>query len=143
MEEQTTPAVTEDASRDDAEDNAHLAAAEYVGRRLRDIAGTREAILTRAFDRYVDGIRHTIWDMNYETFQVVMREVVNSQQDHMSKIVWIFAGALHMSEAVRETGSDMMILQKEYLDKLAGFVGSYINDQGLAPWVEQQGGWVS
>ena len=137
-EEHTTPAVTEDASKDDA----HLDAAVYVGRRLRDIAGTREATLTQAFDRYIDGIRHTIWDMNYETFQAVMREVVNSQQDHLSRIVWTFAGALHISELVRVTDSDM-ILQNEYLNKFAGFVGSFINDQGLMPWVEQQGGWVS
>ena len=138
MEDHTTPPVTEDASRDDA----HLAAAVYVGRRLRDIAGTREATLTQAFDRYIDGTRHTIWDMNYETFQAVMREVVNSQQDNLSQIEWTFAGALHISEAIRGTSSDMT-LQNEYLDKLAGFVGSYINDEGLAPWVEQQGGWVS
>lgn len=138
MEEQTTPTVTEDASKDDA----HLAAAVYVGRRLRDIAATREATLTQAFNRYMDNITHTIWDMNYETFQAVMREVINSQQDHMSQIVWTFAGALHISEAVRVTGSNM-ILQNEYLNKFAGFVGSFINDQGLMPWVEQQGGWVS
>ena len=65
--------------------------------------------------------------MNYETFQAVMREVVNSQQDHLSKIVWTFAGALHISEAVHVTGSDV-ILQNEYLNKFAGFVGSFIND---------------
>ena len=124
------------------EEHAHLDAAVYVGRRLRDIAGTREATLTQAFDRYIDGIRHTIWDMNYETFQAVMREVVNSQQDHLSQIVWTFAGALHISELVRATDNDM-ILQNEYLNKFAGFVGSFINDQGLMPWVEQQGGWVS
>ena len=138
QEEHTTPAVTEDASRDDT----YLAAAVYIGRRLRDIAGTREATLTQAFDRYIDGIRHTIWDMNYETFQAVMREVVNSQQDHLSQIVWTFAGALHISEAILVTGCDK-ILQDEYLNKFAGFVGSFINDQGLMPWVEQQGGWVS
>ena len=133
--EQTSPAVREEVREDDSQ----RAAAEYVGRRLREMAGANEPTLTRAFDGY---IRRSIWDMNYETFQEVMRDVVNSQQNNMNKVLWTFAGFLHISNAVRETDNDVS-LQNEYLDKFARFVGRFINDQGLMSWVEQQGGWVS
>ena len=133
--EQTSPAVREEVREDDAQ----RVAAEYVGRRLREMAGANEPKLTQAFDGY---IRRSIWDMDYETFQEVMRDVVNSQQNNMNKVLWTFAGFLHISNAVRETDNDIS-LQNEYLDKFARFVGRFINDQGLMSWVEQQGGWVS
>lgn len=136
--EQTSPAVSEGEARDEAQ----RAAAIYVGRRLRQIAGANQTTLIQAFNGYVAGITQSIWDIEYETFQRIMRDIVNSQQDNMNKIVWTFAGALHISEAVRVTGNDVR-LQNEYLDKFARFVGRFINDQGLMPWVEQQGGWVS
>ena len=120
----------------------HLAAAEYVGHRFREIAGTHDATLTRTFDQYIDSMIPTIWDMNYETFQIIMMEAIKTPRDSLNKIVRTFAGALHISEAVYETGNDKN-LQNRYLDMFARFVGKFINDQGLRSWVEQQGGWVS
>ena len=128
--EQTGAAMTDDS--------AHLAAAEYVGHRMREIAGEQES----TFDQHIDSIRHTIWAMNYETFQTIMMKAIKTPRDSLNKIVQTFAGALRISEAVYETGDDKK-LQNQYLDMFARFVGKFINDQGLRSWVEQQGGWVS
>lgn len=126
-----------------AADDAHLAAAEYVGRRLRELAAANDDTFTRAFERYVEGTAQTIWDINYETFQRIMTDVIASQQDHLmshlNRIVLIFAGGLHISEALREAGNDQF--QNRYLDTYARYVSRFIVDQGLMPWVEQQGGW--
>ena len=129
--EQTSAAMTDDS--------AHLAAAEYVGRRIREIAGEQELTLTQAFNRYIDSMRHT---MNYETFQIIMMEAIKTSRDSLNRIVRTFAGALRISEAVYETGNDKN-LQNQYRDMFARFVGKFINDQGLRSWVEHQGGWVS
>ena len=123
----------------DEEDTRCLAAAEYVGRRLREIvSGTHEDTLTQAFSEYVSGVTRTIFDINYETFQGIMREVIRTQQNQLNQIVLTFGGALHISEALREVGNDMHC-QEEY----ARYVGRFIVDRGLMPLVEQLGGWVS
>ena len=102
------------------------------------MAPAHEATLTRAFNSYVAGLTRTIFDMNYETFQRIMSEVISAQQDQFNQIVLIFAGALHISKALRDVGNDMH-RQEEY----ARYVGRSIVDQGLMPLVEQLGGWVS
>lgn len=74
-----------------------------------------------------------------------MTDVIASQQDHLmnhlNQIVLIFAAGLHISEALRVAGNDQF--QNRYLDTYARYVSKFIVDQGLMPWVEQQGGWVS
>ena len=125
------------------EDDPQQAAVIYVGRRLREIARENEATLIQAFNEYVAGIRQSIWDIDYDTFQRIMRDAVNSQQDNINKVLLTFAGAFYISEVVRVTGNDES-LQEDYVCKFAGFVATFINDHlGLMSWVEQQGGWVS
>lgn len=113
-------------------------AAEYVGQRLRDMASAHESTLTQAFSRYVTGLTQTIFDINYETFQGIMSEIISTQRDQLNQIVLTFAGALHISVALREVGNDMH-RQEEY----ARYVARFIVDQGLMPLVEKLGGWVS
>ena len=123
----------------DEEDAQRLAAAaEYVGRRLREIAAAHADTLTQAFSRYVAGVTRTIFDINYEIFQGIMSEVISTQRDQLNQIVLTFAGALHISEALHEVGNDMH-RQEEY----ARYVGRFIVDRGLMPLIEQLGGWVS
>lgn len=124
------------------DDDDHLAAAEYVGRRLREIAAANNDTLMRGFERYVAGLTQTIWDINYEVFQRIMSDVITSQQSHLDRIALTFAGALHISEAVRVVGNDTS-LQNQYLNQFAGYAARFIVDQGLMSWVEKQGGWVS
>ena len=136
MPEDTTPAVTD-------EDPQRLAAAaEYVGRRLREIGSSHEDSLTRAFSRYVTGVTNTIFDINYDIFQQtmtqIMSDVISTQQDQFNQIILSFAGALHISEALHEVGNDTH-RQEEF----ARYVARFIVDQGLMPLVEQLGGWVS
>ena len=128
--EQTTPVV----NWDDAQIQA---AAKYVGRRMREMAREHDQQAI-----YREFIIQSNWDIDYGRFQRIMEEVINSQQDNLSRIVQTFAGALHISEVVLEIGSNLMH-RNEYLDRFAKFVGKFINDQGLMPWIEQQGGWVS
>ena len=131
--------MPEDPAVIDEEDAQRLAAAaEYVGRRLREIAAAHEDTLTQAFSRYVAGVTRTIFDINYEIFQGIMSEVISTQRDQLNQIVLTFAGALHISEALCEVGNDMH-RQEEY----ARYVGRFIVDRGLMPLIEQLGGWVS
>ena len=67
-----------------------------------------------------------------------MADVINTHQDKFNQVVLIFAGACHISEALREVGSDPH-RQSEY----ARYVGRFIVEQGLMPVVDKLGGWVS
>ena len=125
------PTPDEDAQR-------LTSAAIYMGQRLREILEAHVATLTQAFSSYVTGLTQSIFDIDYETFQRIMSEVISTQQDQLNQIVLIFAGGLHISVALREVGNDMH-RQEEY----ARYVARFIVDRGLMPFVEQLGGWVS
>lgn len=121
-----------------AQDNVHSSEAKRLGRRLQVVAGRYDSIVTNSFGI---GSRYTIWDITYEIFQNTMRELIrqveNEVENQLDKILLVFAGCLHLSEALREVGNDGQ------QNKYARYVGKFIVDEGLMPWVEAQGGWVS
>ena len=110
----------------------------YVGQRLSRIANGDVGIVERAFDRYIEGVTQTIYDINYDTFEIVMTDVISTHQDQFDQIVLTFAGALHISQALREVGND-----PDRQEQYTRYVGRFIVERGLMPVVDRLGGWVS
>jgi len=121
-------------------DDTHLIAAQRVGRRLAVLATkyNTNVNISQAFHRFVAGVTQSIWDLNYESFQLIMRTVISDHQNHLDQAVLVFAGFLHICEALQQVGGDT-----SRQNQFANYVGRFMIDQGLMSWVEQQGGWVS
>jgi len=79
--------VTKDTHVTTQSDDSHLIATERVGRRFAELGTEYNANvnISQAFHRFVAGTTQSIWDLNYESFQSIMRTVISGT----TRTIWI------------------------------------------------------